>query len=65
MSYPKIYCFELSNDEIVRAVVCVSMSEEEAIEKIRYRYPNLDLELIDTISTCETGIISEICAFDR
>ena len=65
MTMPSIYCFELSNEDLVRVVVCVSMSEEDAIESVKFCYPKLDIDLVDIISIQETGKVSEICAFDR
>ena len=65
MTMPSVYCFELSSNNTFRIVVCVSMSEKEAVDLVKSHYTTYNICLINIISIQESGKISEICVINR
>lgn len=61
MNYPYVFLFYINNNIFCKIISIVAMSEENAIEKIKGKYSNCYVELLESISIQNLGEIKEIC----
>ena len=64
MSYPDVYLFSVENENCVRIIAIVSISEEEARKEIQDEYSSCDAALLENVSIQQTGTMKEIYRFD-
>jgi hypothetical protein len=64
MSYPDVYLFSVENENCVRIIAIVAMSEEEALEEVQSEYSTCNPVLLENISIQQTGTMKEIYRFD-
>lgn len=64
MSYPDVYLFSVENENCVRIIAIVAMSEEEALEEVQSEYSTCNPALLENISIQQTGTMKEIYRFD-